>query len=74
MRLTCGNGSKNGPIKSMTNDKNPHDTMLANWVRPPAVSWIKLLDNEAQNGGHEKKDPKIFAVPYNNNWPKNIYN
>lgn len=49
----------------MTKDKNPQEIMLANCVRPPAVSCIRLRDNEAQIGGQEKNEPKIFAVPYN---------
>lgn len=44
-------------------ERNMQDMMLANCVRPPAESWIKVRDKDAANGAQEKKAPKMFAEP-----------
>jgi hypothetical protein len=60
-----GRGSKNGPISSKTSSNKRQDTTLASCVFPPTVCWIKLLDNDAENGRHEKNDPRILEAPCN---------
>ena len=63
--LTLGKSSKKGPIQSKTLNKMLQEIILANWVWPPTVCWINDLDNEAQDGIQEKKDPTRFPRPLN---------
>lgn len=60
---TLGKTSKKGPIHRRTNSKSTHEITDASCVIPPTVCWISDRDRDAENGKHEKNEPRIFPVP-----------
>lgn len=63
MNLTLGRTSKNGPIHSKTKRRMTQEMSDASCVTPPTVCWINERDSDAENGMHEKNEPRMFPEP-----------
>lgn len=63
-KTAFGNGSNNGPIRSMTTNITNELNTEPNCDFPFEASRTLLRDNEDAHGKQEKNEPKIFDPPY----------